>query len=369
MTRRPRVVHLTTAHNAQDPRIVHKELGTLRDAGFEAHLVAPHARSEVQSGIRITALPEVAGRYRRAVLQPQAYRAARTLRAALYHFHDPELIPVGYALRRATQARVVYDMHENYRHKGPVEGRLLRAMERWCFRWADHVVVANPAQASIPAASGAPATVVANYFKPPAEVPAAAKPPLADFRLVYAGVMAETRGLLHLVDLAAHLRRAAPRWRLDLVGVCYRTDDRRRAERRIRATGADGALCRTGWDRYVPWPELIARCYGAHVGLLLWNPTPHHLETVPTKLYQYLHAGLPVLCSDFPQYRALIEKHGCGAVVPPGDTAAAFRILKRWTEDAARYRELAANARAAAAHYRWDAMGLRLVRLYKKLLG
>ena len=33
------------------------------------------------------------------------------------------------ALRR-TGARVVYDMHENYRWHGPVEGRLLRACRR-----------------------------------------------------------------------------------------------------------------------------------------------------------------------------------------------------------------------------------------------
>ena len=365
-----RIAHLTTVHHPFDPRIFRKQLTTLAEAGFEAHLVAPHARSEIQQGVRITALPPVEGRCCRARLHPKLYRAARRLDAALYHFHDPELIPAACLLKRTTGARVIYDMHENYRWHGPAEGRLLRLLERWCFRWVDHVVVANPAQQRIPAAHGAPSTVVANYYKPPDDdFSPLERPPLKDFRLAYTGVMSAARGLLTLVDLAALFQREHPRWRLDLTGVCYLAGDRKKAEERIWEKGAKSALHRTGWDAYVPWRRIIQTCHGAHAGLVLWNRTPHHLETVPTKFYEYLSAGLPILCSDFPLWRRFVERHNCGAVVPPGDAEAAFAVLKEWTDDPARYRALAANARAAASQYQWSVMGRQLVRLYDRLLG
>ena len=369
--RRTRIAHVTTVHHAQDPRILHKELATLSAAGFEAHLIAPHSADEVKQGVVIHALPRAKGQLGRLRLMRAAFREARQLKAALYHLHDPELIPLGYALKRATGARVVYDMHEDYRCKGPARGRLVRALERWGFAWADHVVVANPAHAAIPAASGAAHTIIANYYQSPDASGEAERPPLGDLRLVCTGVLSVGRGLLNVIDLAALVQQRQPRWRLDLTGVCYLDADRQRAERRLRqcSLGGSPALRRTGWEAYVPHRTIMRHTHAAHVGLFLCRPAPQYLDVLPTKFYEYLSAGLPVLCSDFPLYRAFVERHGCGAVVPPGDAEAAFAVLRRWTEDPARYKEKAAAARAAAPQYQWPAMGRRLVRLYEALLA
>ncbi len=372
-----RIAHVTTVHRAADPRIT-KELASVRAAGYDAHLVAPHPCDTWRGGIRITALPRASSRRGRLALGLRAFRAARRLGADLYHIHDPELIPVAFALKKATGARVVYDMHENYRRKGPLLGGALRAMEQWAFRWTDHVVVANPAHVSIPRASGARATVVANYFRPPAgeaphvpHVPGAPgeKPPLERFRLICTGVLSEQRGLAHVIDLAGRIGAAHPAWRVELAGVCYLAGQRRRAEARIREGGAGHVLRRVGWDRYVPWPALFGRCRAAHVGLALMEPVLNHDEVLPTKFFEYLHAGLPILCSDFPLWRAFVEGHRCGAVVAPGDTEAALHVLERWAGDPDAYAQLSANARAAATCYRWASEGERLLHVYEGLLA
>ena len=109
-----RVCHITTVHPVDDHRIVYKECVSLREAGYDVTLIAPHPRDTSVAGVPVTAL-QVSARTRieRIVRHPQAaYRAALALDADLYHFHDPEFLPYGTRLARAGK-RVVYDAHED----------------------------------------------------------------------------------------------------------------------------------------------------------------------------------------------------------------------------------------------------------------
>jgi glycosyltransferase involved in cell wall biosynthesis len=373
MRSRHRVVHVSTVHHPSDPRIFHKELGTLHAAGYDAHLVASGSTSGPEKEIPIHALPEVSGRYRRILLQGPAYRKARALQADAYHIHDPELIPLSYLLKKTTGARVIYDMHENYRGHGPVEGRLLRALERWCFRWVDHVVLAEATYRSFVAPTRADATLIANYFLPasgaPSVDPTATAPEEGPWRLLYTGVVAKSRGLFHCIDLADQLRRSEIEGIVDLVGICYRDADRERAERLIARRKLNEVCRRTGWRDYVPPDDMVPYYQRAHVGLALFEPDPNHRQSLLTKFYEYMHYGLPILCSDFPLWQRFIGKHECGVTVPPGDTEAAMEVLRRWSRNPETYQSLARSARKASTQYRWSKMGSRLVQLYDRLLG
>ena len=369
MAERPRVVHLTTVHHPLDPRIFYKQVQSLRRAGFDVHLVAQHARSEVVDGVPITALSRTSGRYRRLLLLREAYHAARTLQADLYHIHDPELIPVAYALKRTTRGKIIYDMHEDYLGRGPVEGRLIRALERWCFTWADHVVLAEASYQPIAKRAGVPYTTVLNYFQPHATTHVRPKPPPRHgLDVLYAGVQAYTRGLGILLDVAVQARETKLPLRVHLVGVCYRRRDRVAAEKRIAAEQLQGVVHRAGWDRYLPWQAMEPYYLQADVGAALLAPLPNYTGSIPTKFYEYLHYGLPILCSDFPQWRAFVERHRCGAAVDPGRPGEVLRVLRQWYEEPARYAELSANAAQAAPQYHWAEMEARLVGLYRSLL-
>ena len=369
-----KVVHLTTVHNAADPRIFHKEVKSLLDAGYDVHLVAPRVASSVVDEVPITALPTAKNRLQRLGLLPLAYRAARRLDADVYHFHDPELIPVGYLLKRTTGARAIYDMHEDYWWHGPIEGRFIRLFECWCFTWADHVIVANEHQLNITQHSSVSATRVGNYFKPiEPESSSKQKPRLTEEavqRLIYTGVISNKggRGLRQLLELAAILQDGGVNSVLNLVGVCYTDQERQRADAFIERFGLHSAINRVGWNRYVPWASMVPYLERAHVGLFLGTQHNNLLQKIPTKFYEYLHYGLPILCSDFPRWRRFIEKHACGAVVPPGDVSAAAQVLRRWRNNPDEYWALSEAARAAAPQYRWAVTERRLLNVYEALL-
>ena len=364
---RAHVAHLTTVHHALDPRILRKECASLARAGYAVTLVAPHPQAEQIEGVRIAPLPRVQGRYRRLALHRTVFERARRLGSALYHIHDPELIPVAYALKRATGARIVYDMHEDYRGHGAVEGRLLRTLERWCFTWVDHVVAAHRSLAAL--VRRAPVTWIDNYVRMPEGIGAAPRTLGAAPGLLYSGVMADVRGLPEMLDLAAEIHKRALPWTLDLAGGCYRAGDRARAETRIDREGLADGLRRTGWSRYVPWHDLVPHFQQAHAGLVLWRPHPNHAHKIPTKFYEYISFGLPVLCSDFPLWRAFVEQHSCGAAVDPRDTQAVVDLLETWFGEPETYRALSEAALAAAPAYQWGQMEARLLEVYDGLLG
>ena len=366
-----RVVHVTTVHPPFDPRIFYKQLASLRDAGFETHLIAPHDRDEEVRGISIHPIPRAESRRHRMALQPRVFRKARVLDAALYQVHDPELLPLAFLLKKATGARIVYDMHENYRSKGAVLGRVLRALERWAFRWLDHVLIAEASYRSIVEDSSAPHTYIANYFRPISDEQPTASVETSEMptRLLYTGTLSVSRGLRTMIDLSTEIRRADRPETVALVGVCHIDEQRTWAETRIRANGLDGVLERVGWDAYVQPSAMPPYYRRADVGLALCEPHPNHVGSLLTKFYEYLHYGLPLICSDFPLWRRFVETHECGAVVPPGDPGAVLDVLDTWRAHPDRYRQCAENARAAAPQYEWKLMGDRLVGRYRSLLN
>ena len=113
-----RVVHLTTVHHPYDPRIYHKECQSLKNAGFDVTLIAQTSDDDeekyYEKPIRHIPLKKYASRLQRMTLGVyEAYKKAKYMKADVYHFHDPELLPVGWLLKNKNNV-VIYDIHEDY---------------------------------------------------------------------------------------------------------------------------------------------------------------------------------------------------------------------------------------------------------------
>ncbi|GAH16762.1 unnamed protein product, partial [marine sediment metagenome] len=107
------IVHLISVHPAFDVRIFHKEAKTLVKVGYNVVLIAQHTKEEIVDGVRIVPLPKPRNRFDRMtrVVWKLSILALRE-RADVYHFHDPELIPVGLILKLFGR-KVIYDVHED----------------------------------------------------------------------------------------------------------------------------------------------------------------------------------------------------------------------------------------------------------------
>jgi glycosyltransferase involved in cell wall biosynthesis len=87
------------------------------------------------------------------------------------------------------------------------------------------------------------------------------------------------------------------------------------------------------------------------------------------KLFEYLAAGLPIVATDVPRWRALLEEYDCGVCVPFGDPASLAAAIERLLDDDDGTRAMGERARSAAErHYSWETQAAALMGLYERLL-
>ncbi|MET0819071.1 MAG: glycosyltransferase family 4 protein [Solirubrobacteraceae bacterium] len=364
-----RVCHITTVHPVDDHRILHKECASLRDAGYDVTLIAPSEQDDVIAGVRIVALRGSVRSRRERMLRrpPAAYRAALALDADLYHFHDPEFLPWGVRLARAGK-RVVYDAHEDVptqiRSKDwiPAEARASVAhafgrLEVACVARLDAVISPSVVALERLRRHAARTAFVANYPRLDWLRPAASWDQRAR-AACYVGGITPLRGAREMVDAMAHADAE-----LHLAGA-------------ISPPELLGELERSpGWPRvrylgrvqHDSVPDLFAR---VKLGLIPLHPVTNYVDAYPVKLFEYLAAGLPVIATDVPRWREVLEAHDCGVCVPHGSPRLLGEAIARLLDDDARARGMGERGRRAVEqHYSWETQAAVLVGLYADLLS
>jgi len=105
---------LTSAHPPFDHRIFHKQAKTLVEAGYDVTFITHHDRAEARDGVEIVPIQPSGTTIDRSLDLFRVYRYAKNTNADVYHFHDPTLLPFGAASSLRTDAKVIYDAHEDY---------------------------------------------------------------------------------------------------------------------------------------------------------------------------------------------------------------------------------------------------------------
>jgi hypothetical protein len=102
----------------------------------------------------------------------------------------------------------------------------------------------------------------------------------------------------------------------------------------------------------------------ARVGLLVLQPVPAHLESLPIKLFEYMAAGIPVVASDFPAWRGLVGD--AGILVAPHDVEAIAAAIDTLLDDPDRAEAMGARGREAVRQrFGWEGEAQRLLSLYE----
>lgn len=314
--------------------------------------------------------PRPKGRLRRMTLGAfRMYRAIRRARPRIAHFHDPELLPWAILLH-FRGVRVIYDMHEDLPkqiiHKdylAPTLSRFLsvvaEAAERLAAWLFDGLIVVVPAMQS---RFNNDKTVLLANFPSLAEFPELPEqlPGRTPGRFVYVGGITAVRGISEMVDAIGLVSDG--RASLHLLGA-FAND---RLERDIRACAGWCRVDFLGWSSRETVVEELSK---ASAGLVLLHPTPQYVISYPVKMFEYMAAGLPVIASDFPLWREIVEGAGCGLLVDPQEPQAIAEAMQWILDNPEEAAAMGRRGRAAVEErFNWEAESEKLVALYRRLL-
>jgi glycosyltransferase involved in cell wall biosynthesis len=369
----PKIVHFTTGHRAFDTRVFHKECKSLRQAGYQVVLVAPHNRDQLADGIEVKAVPVPRSRFERFTsVTLHIYKEALRQGGDLYHFHDPELVPAGLLLRLHKKC-VIYDVHDDtpatFDDKEYIP-RVLRAPLKWFWRALENaaaqrfsaIIAATPAIAERFAPLNDNTVVIENFAIldecSEGKIPWSQR----DRSVAFVGGLSRERGVRQMVE-AMSLLPPSLNARLKFAGWFLPQSLR------------NEAILTAGWER-VDELGLLEQSHVAEVlkrsraGVLTFHPGENHDRAMPTKLFEYMSASIPVIASDFPLWRTLVERAGCGLLVNPlrpPEIASAIEYLMTHDEEA---EAMGRRGRAAVEQlYNWRPQQGKLLGLYASLVG
>jgi len=362
-----KVCHLTTVHSPLDDRIFYKECETLSEAGFDVVLIARHEKDEVIDGIKIKALPKIENRVKRILNLPWiALRRALEEDADLYHFHDPELIPAGLVLKLYGK-KVIYDVHEDVPRTvlskpyiNPYLAVALSHFSEWLEDFSSKrfdAVVTATSHIGVRFSKINHRTVVVNNYPLLNEMYTPAAWEERENCVAYVGGISRTRGIkeivrsLELVDTKL------------LLAGSFENDE---LEQEIK--------CMRGWEKVKYYGQVgrekVREILGTvRVGLVTLHPTKSYVESMPVKMFEYMSAGIPVVASNFPLWKEIVEGNNCGICVDPlnpEEIANAIEYLLKHPEEA---KEMGENGRRAVlGKYNWDLAAQELLKLYSEVL-
>ena len=354
-----KVCHFTSAHDTTDDRIFLKECQSLQKAGHEVFLVG-RGKSSERSGVHIIGCGEPEGRMERFLFfSKKVYSQALELDCDIYHFHDPELLRYAVKLKKKGK-RVIFDSHEDVPaqilDKTWIPGifrnlvaKLYKKYETRIVGRLDAVVAATPYIGEKFRGRTKKIEVINNYpmlddiqFHPE---PFGEREPL----VCYVGGVSEARGEGIMLEAMKNVDG-----KLIIAG--------KHEKKKIEEGGIVEYIGQI--DR-----KAVNQVYGQAVaGLVVLKPCRNYVNSQPVKMYEYMAAGLPVIYSDFPVWKKIMEGTGAGISVnpqKPEEVANAIKYLLQNREEAQKMGQK--GRQAVDSRFSWNMEEKKLSRLYSEL--
>lgn len=305
-----------------------------------------------------------------------------SLEPDVLHAHDMHVIGIAAhasarARRRGKSVPWIYDAHEYVPGLSQYGGRTARVIEGWAdleneyIRAADRVITVSPAIAEALRDDYDLQRTPGVVLNIPTTDPAAAQR-VTSLRhvcgvsddvplLCYSGGVTRARGVHTAVEAMTELDDA------HLAVVCVPHNDTwyvRQVREQVRQLGLDG---RVHLVNPVGPGEVVDFLRGVDVGLIPGLSFPSHEMSLPNKLFEYLHAGVPVVSSELRSLGAFLRETRTGLTFPVEDPSGLARSVRAVLSDHERFAAAAADPQLHA-RYSWSGQASELRRVYRDLL-
>lgn len=365
----------SSVHPWNDTRVYYKEALSIASMGYEIELHAIKNNivyDKEKTNLKVFCLEKRKRNTRFKTLTELLSRALKS-KADIYHFHDPELLPIGYVIKKITKAKVVFDMHEDFpaairskewipEHLRIPISKFVGVLEKYFLKKCDAVIFAE------------------KYYKENYEKINIIKQDIYNYPLenlnkmnslknevpeiVYAGAISKSRGFMEMLYLARELKFRGIQFKINIIGeipLSLRNDTNQFIE--------DNQLLEVvEFTGRLPLNQVVSYYEKASIGLAILHPEKNYLRSLATKIFEYMSHGIPVIASNFPEWKELIEENNCGIVVDPFDVKQIASAVEQLLKTEKTRMLMGSNGyKAYKNKYNWDLEEKKLSDLYSML--
>jgi len=363
-----KICHITTVHPRDDVRIFYKECSSLAQK-YEVHLiVADGLGNETKNNVIIHDIGlRQSSRIKRAKIDSQkALTKAIKLNCKIYHFHDPELMSIGGKLLKLKK-KVIYDVHEDIprqilgkpyinKYLRPILSQFIEYKENKNAKRYSAILTSTPfiRDRFLKINNN---TLDINNF-----------PIVNDFdsiafekkkkQVCYVGGLSENRGTLTLIKSMKNVES-----KLILAGKFENTELHKQCEKLEEWNKVE-------FKGYVNRNEISEILSQSMVGMVNLKPLINYIDALPVKMFEYMTAGIPVIASNFPLWKEIVENNNCGICVNPNDEKEIAEAINYLLKNVNKAEEMGQNGQKAVKEkYNWNIEENKLFKIYEQLLN
>jgi len=367
-----RIVHFTSVHDRYDIRIFHKMCVSLAQFNYDVSLVvADDLGDEVNRGVKIysSGKPSSNRIFRMISGAFKTYQKANSISADIYHFHDPELIFFGLFMSLKGK-KVIFDSHEDipkdildkdYISKFPryIISFIFSVFEKVFFRFFAGVVSATPSINKKFKKYVKKSVDINNYPILSELIDVQISNKNKRDEICFVGNISNIRGILEIMDALSYL----PGIKLNLAGSFAD----REYEEKVR-THPNWNL--VNYYGQVDRLDVMAILERSKLGVVTYYPLANHMEAQPNKIFEYMSAGLPILASNFPLWKELVEENACGLCADPLSPKDLSDKIINLLSDELRLNKMGSQGVFLVKNrYNWDSESKKLIELYNSILN
>lgn len=365
------ICHITTAHPRYDVRIFHKECKSLAQY-YNVHLiVADNNKDDILDGITIHSIGKPNNRRERMLqFTKLAFKKAVEIDADIYHFHDPELLPVGKKLAKKGK-KVIYDSHEDMpallsekewipHFLRPLVAKIFTCYEQYCIKKFVAIITVTPLMTKRFQKSFSNICQITNYPINSSDFIDNRK---WDYSVCFAGGI--SKQWMHENILKAIAKIENITYRLAGISDSENYFNKLKEMKAWEKVEYHGKIHHQNVHDFIQYSTIAIALndYVANVGFKegsLGN----------TKLFEYMQAGIPVICTDFRQWKQIVKNENCGICVNPHNIDEIKNAIEYLLNNPEQARQMGENGRKAVMEkYNWKTQEKKLIDLYKSIIN
>ncbi|MEM9919744.1 MAG: glycosyltransferase [Bacteroidota bacterium] len=359
-------------HKWDDARIFKRATRHLSSDGQKVSYIATSEKQQSIDGIDFYPLQVRTGWRRRLFSSREAYQVARSLKADIYHFHDPDLIPWMFLLSLQGK-KVIYDIHENFYEKFhhlsfPLKQLLsfLYSMYELPIRSFAGVVAVSESLRQMYAGKSRSSIVVMNV-PPKSTLPEVQNNGRRERLTIYiSGQQSEKRNCTQIVEALPRIKETFPEIKLQLVGRFVPESYEQTLVDKAASLGVQDNLIIEGM---LPWEENFKRTAKATLGCVFYEDNPNNRVGIPNRLFEYMASGIPILAENFVELQRIVRDADCGVLVDSSNPAEIAQAALEVLSDQEKALEMGQNGRQAVIQkYNFNEELKKLESFYQQIL-